>query len=186
MFWVLTRRHLGIWHKRSFNWGCLLKLPWLWVVITYQPFRPCRPEWRKRMAVTQLVFESLIENSHKSCKTFKGTFNYYLPVMSKSCYAIYLCYSKKYLQNNLKWSMNVCQALTSEKQFLCPRRGSNPQLSDDRMRNRFSEVVLRPSTTLFQSESDGLFCYNQSVSMGIWRNLRWSMNVRQAIQSSES
>ena len=27
--------------------------------------------------------------------------------------------------------MNVCQALSSEKRFLSPRRGSNPQLSDD-------------------------------------------------------
>ena len=32
----------------------------------------------------------------------------------------------------LRWSMNVRQALTPEKRFLSPRRGSNLQPSDDR------------------------------------------------------
>ena len=83
-------------------------------------------EWRKWVEVIQLLFEGLIETSHKSCKNVRvRLITIFQSCQILSCYAIYLCYSKKYQQNKLKWSMNVCQALTSEKQFLSPRRGSN-------------------------------------------------------------
>ena len=79
------------------------------------------------------------------------------------------------LGNILRWQMNDRQALYSEKQFLSPRRGSNPQLSDDR----------KNVWPLSYQDSDGEPRCKFDVQLIIYHIYLGSSMVRACNQSSE-
>ena len=81
--------------------------------------------------------------------------------------------------------MNVSQALSSEKRFLSPRCGSNPQPSDDRCDALTTELPRLRWWAKVQVQN---MCDPSGYILEVWELgdiLRWQMNIYQALSSEK-